>query len=293
MIRSPMNLLELVRLRELMERTAGSPAVQVGLIDGPVDLGHPDLHVERIHDISPRQNGQCARADSTACVHGTFVAGILGGRRGSAAPAICPGCTLLVHPLFAEKTSGNDQPAASHQELAGALLACARAGARVINLSLALLQSSPRGERLLHEALDFAMRQGALVVAAAGNQGAVGGSTLTRHPWVIPVIGCDGAGRPLDESNLGGSIGLRGLAAPGEEVTSLGTGGKSLTSGGTSAAAPFVTGAAALLWSAFPAAPATRIKRALTQSSPSRRGSVIPPLLDAAAALDFLRSSPS
>src|SRR5262245_35984403 len=131
-----MNLLDLVRLRELMERTAGSPAVRVGLIDGPVDLGHADLHAERIRDVSPRQDGRCARADSAACAHGTFVAGILGGRRGSAAPAICPGCTLLVHPLFAE-TGGSGQPAASHQALAQGLLACVRAGARVINLSLA------------------------------------------------------------------------------------------------------------------------------------------------------------
>jgi subtilisin family serine protease len=274
-----------------MERTEGSSAIQVGLIDGPVDRGHADLYTERIHDISSRQNGQCAHVGSPACVHGTFVAGIIGGRRGSVAPAICPGCTLLVHPLFAEAADGISQPAASHQELAQALLDCVRAGARVINLSLALIQPSPRGEQRLNEALEFAMREGALVVAAAGNQAAVGGSTLTRHPWVIPVIGCDDAGRPLDDSNLGSSIGQRGLAAPGEEVTSLGTEGKPVTAGGTSAAAPFVTGTAALLWSEFPAAPAARIKSALTHSSPGRRGSVIPPLLDAAAALHLLRSS--
>jgi hypothetical protein len=77
-------------------------------------------------------------------------------------------------------------------------------------------------------------------VAAAGNQGMVGSSTITSHSWVIPVAACNGQGWPLRESNLGGSIGRRGLSAPGENVTSLGTNGKPRTFGGTSAAAPFV-----------------------------------------------------
>ena len=90
------------------------------------------------------------------------------------------------------------------------------------------------------------------MVAAAGNQGTVGSSAITRHPWVIAVIGCDLEGRPTTESNLGSSIGRGGLAAPGQNITSLGTNGKPQTSGGTSVAAPFVTGAIALLWSEFP-----------------------------------------
>ena len=61
------------------------------------------------------------------------------------------------------------------------------------------------------------------MVAAAGNQGTVGSSVITRHPWVIPVIACDLQGRPTTESNLGSSIGRRGLAAPGENIASLGT----------------------------------------------------------------------
>jgi subtilisin family serine protease len=58
----------------------------------------------------------------------------------------------------------------------------------VINLSVALEGASPRGRRSLQEALDFALHRGVLVVAAAGNQGAIGGSVITRHPWVTPVL---------------------------------------------------------------------------------------------------------
>ena len=88
----------------------------------------------------------------------------------------------------------------------------------------------------------------------------------------------------MDESNLGGSIGKGGLRAPGDSITSLGADGQALTLGGTSVAVPFVTGAIALLWSAFPSAPAARIKLAVTQASTLRRPSLVPPLLDAAAA---------
>ncbi len=154
----------------------------------------------------------------------------------------------------------------------------------MINLSLALAQPSINGEPALVEAFDQAVRRGVIVVAASGNQGALGGSAITRHPWVIPVVGCDDQGRPTNDSNLGGSIGRRGLRAPGAGVTSLGGQGQSLTLGGTSVAAPFVTGAIALLWSEFPAASAAQIKLAVTEGFARRRTSVVPPLLNAEAA---------
>jgi subtilisin family serine protease len=57
------------------------------------------------------------------------------------------------------------------------------AGARVLNLSAALPQPFSKGARELEEALGCAAQRGAIVVAAAGNQGTVGGSAITRHPW--------------------------------------------------------------------------------------------------------------
>ena len=140
----------------------------------------------------------------------------------------------------------------------------------------------------MEEALDQAARRGVIVVAAAGNQGTLGSSAITRHPWVIPVVACDLRGRPMNESNLGSSIGRRGLSAPGDGITSLGAEGQPLTLGGTSVAVPFVTGAIALLWSEFPSATAAQIKLAITQASTPRRASVVPPLLDAAAAYQIL-----
>src|SRR5262245_26575246 len=135
--------LELVKLAELMSRTSGSPAVTIGLIDGPVATGHPDLAGEHLREIPGSQAATCGLTDSTACLHGTFVAGILAACRDTAAPAICPDCTLLIRPIFAEAMSGPEHmPSATPKELAAAIVECIDAGARIINLSLALAAPS-------------------------------------------------------------------------------------------------------------------------------------------------------
>jgi subtilisin family serine protease len=284
-----MNPLDLVKLTALMERTSGIPQVKIGLIDGPVVIQHPDLAGEHLRQIPGNNGVTCTQANSTACLHGTFVAGILSAKRNSPAPAICPNCTLLIRPVFAESTSGSEQmPSATPKELAAAIIECIDAGACVLNLSLALAQPSTKGEQPLEEALNQAVRRGVIVVVAAGNQGTLGSSAITRHPWVIPVVACNLVGRPTNESNLGSSIGRRGLVAPGDAITSLSTEGQPLTLGGTSVAVPFVTGTIALLWSEFLGATAGQIKFAITQASARRRASVVPPLLDAATAYQSL-----
>jgi len=284
-----MGPLDLVKLTALMEISRGRAETRVGLIDGPVAIDHPDLAGENIQEVSGPLNGRCARAESAACGHGTFVAGILAGKRGTAAPAICPDCTLLVRPIFSETLYGTERlPDATPRELAAAIVDCIDAGAHVINLSLALARSSTRGERELEEALDYALRRSVIVVAAAGNQGTLGSSVITRHSWVIPVVACDLRGRPTPQSNLGSSIGKCGLSAPGDDITSHGPAGKPLSSGGTSVAAAFVTGAIALLWSEYPGKSAAAVKYALNQARGPRRPTVVPALLDAWAAYHLL-----
>jgi subtilisin family serine protease len=272
-----------------MQQSSGNAKVAIGLIDGPVMLTHPDLAREKLREISVSNGASCTETNTMACSHGTFVAGILSARRGSAAPAICPDCTLLIRPIFFSKTSGQEQmPSATPQELSAAITECITAGARIVNLSLALAQPSLKTERALTEAINVAANQGVIVVAAAGNQGTLGSSAITRHPWVIPVASCDLSGRPINGTNLGRSIGTFGLSAPGDNITSLGTEGKPFTSGGTSVAVPFVTGTIALLWSVFPAATAAQIKLALFHTASPRRAALVPPLLDANAAYQSL-----
>src|SRR4051794_14808591 len=92
--------LELVRLGQLMALTSGASEIVIGMIDGPVAVDHPLLVKENVRVLGDGAAQACARAGRTACTHGTFVAGILAAQKNSGAPAICPGCSLLVRPIF-------------------------------------------------------------------------------------------------------------------------------------------------------------------------------------------------
>jgi subtilisin family serine protease len=279
--------LELVGLEPVMALSVGSPEIRIGLVDGPVAIDHPDLAGANIRPVEGAA-AACTTSRSSACVHGTFVAGILAARRESPAPAICPGCTLLVRPIFRE--AGPDGISASPDDVAQAIGECVDGGARILNLSAATVEPTTRAERGLRMALDHAVRRGTLVVAAAGNQATLGSSEITRHPAVIPVVAYTLDGRPMQQSNFGRSLGRWGVGAPGEGIVSLAAEGLPAPRAGTSFAAAFVTGAMALLWSLFPAADPGLLRQALR---PPRRSSVIPPLLDARAAYAVLAASPS
>jgi subtilisin family serine protease len=195
----------------------------------------------------------------------------------------------LIRPLFFFIRSEHVALAAP-DELASAIIESVDAGARLLNLSLSVAPATAAETRRIQEALNYAHARGVIVVAAAGNQAAIGGSVLTRHPSVVPVVAYDDRGHPAPTSNFGRSIGQSGVGAPGVGVTSLAADGGSRRFGGTSAAAAFVTGTIALLWSEFPNAPASEIRSAVVTAT-TRRVSVVPPLLNAWAAFETLQNT--
>ena len=275
--------LDAVGLRRVMAIESGWEEVSVALLDGPVAVAHPSLDGACVRGTGSKQPTSCRRTTSFACRHGTFIAGILSARRGRGAPGICPGCVLLVRPIFSEDQDGT-LPGAAPREVANAISESLDAGAELINISAALGPTVGR-EPQLDAALEISARRGAIVIAAAGNDGTLGSSPLTRHVGVIPVTACDAAGRPMRASTVGRSHGLRGVSAPGA-VMSLSPQGPSVALSGSSFAAALVTGACALLRSAFRTVPAHEIVRAVRGSG--RRTSVVPPLLDAWAAYQRL-----
>jgi subtilisin family serine protease len=271
-----------------MQHTRGISEIVIALIDGPVALGHPGLESHNIHSIAGKAAGECRSVGTAACIHGTYIAGILCARRDSAAPAICPGCTLLLHPIFDESRQAG-APSATADQLAAAIVTVVSAGARLVNLSVGLTRThaSP-GDDALANALDYAADRGAICVAAAGNEGAIGGSDLIRHPAVIPVAGCDDYGQLTPTTNLGTSIGLRGLRAPSNVASLASSGARAVT--GTSVSAALVTGAIALVWSEFPRAAAGRVRAAVTRLRLFRKRTLVPPLLDAWEAYEAMTS---
>lgn len=273
-----------------MATTAGRDEIVVGIIDGPVDFSHEDLKDSKMVSAAPMVS-ECEAFDSLACRHGTFVAGMLAARRGSPAPALCPACSFVTRPIFCESsTDRRSCPEARPPELAAAIHETLDAGARVINLSMGLTQTFGSADLELTAAFDLACHRGVILVAAAGNQGRVGHVALCRHPWIIPVAACGIEGRLTAASNTGPSVGRRGLMAPGAGIVGTAAGGGYTRMDGTSVAAPWVTGAAALLWSLFPQASAAEVRQALLLAGHARR-SVAPPLLDAEASFEMLEAN--
>jgi subtilisin family serine protease len=298
-----MDPLEQVKLRALMAISTGKPEILTGLIDGPIDFKHSAFQGSNITTVKASQYAACRSADSIACMHGTFVAGMLCARRGLSAPAICPDCKLLVYPIFSveerkalnSKSNNNDSvlvlPSSTSKELSNAIIETIDAGAKIINISAGLSTSSLVAYRELEDAYDYAMRNDVIIVAAAGNQGNIGAYvSILSHQWVIPVAVCDEQGRLDSMSNFGPSIGSRGVMAPGVNIVSTSPNGGYTEMSGTSFAAPFVTGTIALLWSLIPIATAAQIRQSIVLSATRTRSrSLIPGLLNAEAASRLLK----
>ncbi|HEX2314992.1 MAG TPA: S8 family serine peptidase, partial [Thermomonospora sp.] len=201
--------LALIGLDRVMARGQGAPAVTVGLLDGPVAAGHPGFAAGALrampgHPLAAEATGGAAQR------HGTMVAGVLASRRGGPAPGVCPGCPLLVRPVFDEGQAVTDA-----RRLADGIVELVGAGARLINISAGFPVPPLLADTVLTPALDHAAAHGVLVVAAAGNESRIGGSPLVSHPWVLPVAACDSGGSPLPGGTVGASIGRRGVTVPG------------------------------------------------------------------------------
>ncbi len=269
--------LERFSLAGLVGRTSGRHVLKVAIIDGPVDGSHPDLRAATITQLGA-SSASCRATASLACTHGTFIAGILVAGRSSMAPALCPDCSLLVRPIFCEALDFNQCPVVNEDDLAVALMAVIDAGARIVNLSLGLARGTGPGVKRLYRVYDRARDLGVLLVGASGNQRQQQVNPLFAHPWIIPVAAADRWGRVDPNSNLGDFVSRQGLLAPGVEVLSLAAGGGTRRMSGSSCAAPFVTGALALLWSLYPQATAEQLRRAILRPDAARISE--PPLLD-------------
>lgn len=287
--------IDLIGLRPIMCLSSGNPEINIGVIDGPVDITHPAFQGSRIKTVEESQIAACKNANDLACIHGTFITGILSAKRGVSAPSICPNCTIILNPIFQEKTSGiTDQPmnmpSSTPSELAKAIIRTIDAGARIVNLSIGLSTSSITTYDEVIEAYDYAIQKGVIIVVAAGNQGNIGHNSLVNHDWPIPVVACDCTGKFSSISNFGPSIGKNGLMAPGKDIESTYPGGGYISLSGTSVATSFVTGAIALLWSLFPDITAAVLIQSIRQTN--RRGrklTILPPLLNIENSYHYLR----
>ena len=146
-----MDPLSQIKLCSIMNISSGNSDIKIALIDGPLDYTHTAFQGSRIRAVKESQLAPCKNASSIACRHCTFVAGILCAKRGFSAPAICPGCTLLLRPVFMDETRSTINknvnkdfifPSTAPEQLSDAIIEVVDGGANIINLSLGVSTSS-------------------------------------------------------------------------------------------------------------------------------------------------------
>jgi hypothetical protein len=173
--------------------------------------------------------------------HGSHVAGIIAAaaNNGIGGSGVAPHARILPIRVLNQAGEGTTGPVASGVRYA------ADNGAKVINLSLGGTSDSSN----LTEAIQYATDKGALVVAAAGNGGP---NDVPKWPaaldLTIAVTAVDPANKATIFDQRGDYI---DISAPGTEIVSTAK-GDYFTESGTSMAAGFVAGAAALLFAAEP-----------------------------------------
>lgn len=129
--------------------------------------------------------------------------------------------------------------------LAEGIVQAVDAGAEVINISMGSYGDS----QMVYQAVQYAQENGAVIVASSGNEGLETLAYPAAYQEVISVGAVEQGGDHLDFSNSHNTL---DITAPGYQVNAA-WGDEQLTSfSGTSASAPFVSGAIAATMSEFP-----------------------------------------
>lgn len=232
-------------------RHASGRGVTVAVIDSGVDPHHEDLpRVLRGRDFVDGD-----RRASDPLGHGTFVAGVVAAERDNRR-GIAGVSRAAVLPVRVVNSRGWGRDS----DIAAGIRWAARQDADIINLSL----GGPRAGALMRDAVRFAVRQGSLVVAAAGNSGGARPMYPAAYPEVLAVGSTDTSDRLADFSQHGAWL---DLVAPGVRIASTVPGDRYALGDGTSFSAPLVAGAAALAAGRHPRWSAQRLRSALVLSA--------------------------
>lgn len=249
----------------------------VAVLDSGVDLNHPELKNNlwknklecegdpKVDNDGNKLAGDChgwnfteainsdlARDPSDRDGHGTHVASIVASAQdGKGIIGVAP--NALIMPIKVMRDSDSTSNVPSSESFARGILYAVDNGAQIINMSLGWPRSMET--KFLREAVYYALNQGVIIVAAAGNNNSTEPLFPCAYEGVLCVASSTLDGSFAGFSNYGGHVdtiapgeGILGahplflepdfFAVPGYEVRS-----------GTSQSAPFVTGLVASLLS--------------------------------------------
>ncbi|MEB3283671.1 MAG: S8 family peptidase [Candidatus Sericytochromatia bacterium] len=242
----------------------GDRKVVVAVIDTGVDLNHPDLRGALVPGYSTFD--EPGPQDYQG--HGTHVTGIIVGQNQGrpGVRGVAPGCRVM--PV---KVMGPRGREGRVENVVAGLLWAVDHGATIVNMSLGDEGTSA----LLRDAVRYAQEKDVLVVAASGNfeEGRHRSANTMNYPAAFPGVMAVGATSDDDQRADFSFYGhWMSIAAPGVEIYSSipaqgNESGAYEYEQGTSMAAPFVSGVAALLRSRFPQWTARQVQQRLEKTA--------------------------
>jgi len=216
---------------DLPDDLADDP-ITIAVIDSGICEAHPDME-GRIGF-----GWDFVEEDSTpqdAMGHGCGVAGVIAAipDNGIGVAGVVP--QVEVMPLRVLDKYG----VGTQSNIAAAIVFAADRRVEIINMSLA----SPEPSDAVRDAIDYAVEKGAIVIAAAGNNGTEGAWYPAAYPNVTSVGALDRTEERSSFSNFGTNV---DVYAPGRDIYTTSVGDDYRTMTGTSFAAPLVSGLTAL-----------------------------------------------
>lgn len=245
--------------------SAGAPTTVVAVIDTGVDVRHPDLVGNLVPGFSVLPGASGPDDDHG---HGTHVAGVIAAASNNqiGIASVAPRCKIMPVKVLNKEGKG------ATSDIVAGIIWATNHGAKVINMSL----GGTGGSRALLDAINYAKTKDVVLVAAMGNEGANSQEYPAGYPGVIAVGATTEQDSLASFSNYGSWI---SVTAPGEGIFStLPTRPVYVTEmegkdndydymDGTSMAAPFAAGVAALIRSQYPTMPASAVKARLERSA--------------------------
>lgn len=204
------------------EESNSKEKIKIAVLDSGIDLGNTTP--KGYYNISGEDTAPWYFEDMTG--HGTSVSGII--------QNIVPNAEI-----YSVKVLDSDNKTELSKVVEG-IYWCIENDIKVINMSFGTLQYS----KILEQAVNDAYKAGIIMVASAGNKGEQGIDYPAAFENVISVGAVDSQGKKTEESSNGKGL---DIMAPGKRVVSEGLYGTNIVVGGTSIAAPHVTGAVALI----------------------------------------------